>query len=106
MDDRGWPDGDKRAGELSFQLSNRFAAKVSPDTIRRWNTIKHTPRAETVYLLAELLEVDPDYLFGRDQIAERYRLSVRSCVGSVSADEAQMDIRPRPGRGRRGERAE
>ena len=51
------------AGDLSFHLA-RAGYQVSPDTIRSWQTMRHTPRADTVYAIADLLDIDARGLFG------------------------------------------
>lgn len=71
MDDRGYAERG-RPRRLSHTLATTYGLEASDDTVRAWKTIKGVPSdTSLVFALAEILRVDADYLFGRDQFERR-----------------------------------
>jgi hypothetical protein len=83
LDARGWD-----AGDLSYPLA-RARVNVPRDTIRSWQTTK-MPRLDTVYAIADLLEIDARGLAGVNQaeptVAEIQRLR------EIAAAEERGDV--------------
>jgi hypothetical protein len=94
LDDAKWPDDRTRAGNLSKALAEDASTAVTPDTIRSWEDLKGqypTKPSDIVFVLADLLRVDPLYLFGFDQ----YQASRREAADRLrqrAAAEERCDI--------------